>query len=126
MRVVLKHHTPLKVCSDAIRTCWQSFDKSDDGGEADLALIDRVGNKFKHSSTLEHLQMIWFFEEVNNLETKELIQLFEKNPFSYVTEKKDSHYIVSSNVRALQQLDLPSDTLSLLLPNEYSYLFRGI
>ena len=55
MEVHLKSYTPLVVCSDAIRECWQSQDKSDNGGSADLALIDRVGNKFKHASTLEHL-----------------------------------------------------------------------
>ena len=55
MQVVLNHYTPLQICSNAIRTCWQSFDKSDNGGERDRELIDRVGNKFKHSSTLEHL-----------------------------------------------------------------------
>ena len=49
------HHTPLSVCAHAIRTCWQSFDKSDGGGPVDMALIDRVGNKLKHASTLEHL-----------------------------------------------------------------------
>ena len=31
MRVELVHYTPLNVCSDAIRTCWQSQDKSDTG-----------------------------------------------------------------------------------------------
>lgn len=55
MRIELVNYTPLKVCSDAIRTCWQSHDKSDNGGEKDKALIDRVGNKNRHSSTLEHL-----------------------------------------------------------------------
>jgi len=54
-RVTLNHHTPLVICSNAIRTCWQSQDKSDNGGEKDQELINRVGNKFKHSSTLEHL-----------------------------------------------------------------------
>jgi len=54
-RVILNHHTPLVICSNAIRTCWQSQDKSDNGGEKDQELIERVGNKFKHSSTLEHL-----------------------------------------------------------------------
>lgn len=29
MNVTLNNHTPLVVCSDAIRTCWQSQDKSD-------------------------------------------------------------------------------------------------
>ncbi len=62
-KVELLHFTPLWVCSDAIRTCWDSGDKSDTHysdtgyfmGEKDLQLIDRVGNKFKHASTLEHL-----------------------------------------------------------------------
>lgn len=55
MTIALLNYTPLHICSNAIRTCWQSFDKGDNGGEKDLELIDRVGNKFKHSSTLEHL-----------------------------------------------------------------------
>jgi len=55
MTVTLLHHTPLEVCVHAIRTCHNSFDKSDNGGEKDKELIYRVGNKLKHSSTLEHL-----------------------------------------------------------------------
>lgn len=59
MEILLNSFTNLTVCSNAIRECWQSHDKSDsvDGvcGENDKDLIDRVGNKFKHSSTLEHL-----------------------------------------------------------------------
>lgn len=65
MKVTLKHYTPLEVCSMAIRTCWQSFDKSDDGGEKDLALIDRVGNKYKHSSTLEHLYYNFYIQDIS-------------------------------------------------------------
>ena len=76
MTVTLDHYTPLYIAAKAIRQCWQSQDKSDtelkyfdiaEGqvfelpshqitcGEADKALIDRVGNKHKHSSTLEHI-----------------------------------------------------------------------
>ena len=67
MKITLKHYTPLYLCSDAIRKCWDSSDKSDtyrlEGqdvfeviiGDNDKALINRVGNKNKHSSTLEHL-----------------------------------------------------------------------
>jgi thymidylate synthase (FAD) len=94
-KVALENYTPLWVGSEATRTCWSSFDKSDTKevwecavcnniseepfefndfghmqcnncgstdianyiktGEADRALIDRVGNKMKHASTLEHL-----------------------------------------------------------------------
>ncbi len=55
MEVICKHYTPLGIASQAIRTCWQSFEYSDDGGSKDKELIHRVGNIFRHSSTLEHL-----------------------------------------------------------------------
>ena len=71
MTVSLIYNTPLWVCAKAIRKCWASEDKSDtiltnsygyenpkNGvvcGEKDKALINRIGNQNKHSSTLEHL-----------------------------------------------------------------------
>ena len=81
MKVTLRHHTPLWVCSTAIRTCWDSHDKSDsfmdlDGeiicGDKDKELIDRVGNKFKHSSTLEHLVYSFRIEGVSRALLQEL------------------------------------------------------
>jgi thymidylate synthase (FAD) len=66
------HYTPLDVCAHAIRTCWQSFDKSDNGGEKDKALIDRVGNKYKHSSTLEHLYYNFFISGISRALLQEL------------------------------------------------------
>lgn len=72
MKVTLKHCTPLEVCSMAIRTCWQSFDKSDNGGEKDLSLIDRVGNKNKHSSTLEHLYYNFYIQGISRACLQEL------------------------------------------------------
>ena len=81
MTVELLHNTPLWVCAKAIRKCWASEDKSDSyynvdwctsiplskcdiptsdkeaiiTGDKDKELINRVGNKNKHKSTLEHL-----------------------------------------------------------------------
>lgn len=72
MEVELLHHTPLEICSRAIRTCWQSFDKSDNGGEKDRALIDRVGNKYKHSSTLEHLVYTFYIKGISRALLQEL------------------------------------------------------
>ncbi len=72
IETTLMHHTPLTVCAHAIRTCWQSFDKSDDGGEKDLALIDRVGNKYKHASTLEHLVYTFFISGISRALLQEL------------------------------------------------------
>ena len=72
IEITLMHYTPLTVCAHAIRTCWQSFDKSDDGGEKDLALIDRVGNKYKHASTLEHLVYTFFISGISRALLQEL------------------------------------------------------
>jgi len=72
MEVELLQHSNLKICAHAIRTCWQSFDKSDEGGEKDKELIDRVGNKFKHASTLEHLTYTFYIEGVSRALLQEL------------------------------------------------------
>ncbi len=72
MKTMLLHYTPLNVCAHAIRTCWQSFEKSDDGGEKDLALIDRVGNKFKHASTLEHITYNFYVQGISRACLQEL------------------------------------------------------
>jgi thymidylate synthase (FAD) len=72
MTVTLLHYTPIEICSNAIRTCWQSFDKSDGGGEKDRELIDRVGNKFKHSSTLEHLTYNFYIKGISRALLQEL------------------------------------------------------
>lgn len=72
MKISLLSHTDLKICSHAIRTCWQSFAKSDDGGEVDKELIERVGNKFKHASTLEHLNYTFYIKGISRACLQEL------------------------------------------------------
>lgn len=72
MNVQILQHTSLEVCAHAIRTCWQSFDKSDEGGEKDKDLINRVGNKFKHSSTLEHLSYTFYLSGISRALLQEL------------------------------------------------------
>lgn len=72
MQVTLLTHTPLNVCSHAIRTCWQSFERGDNGGEKDIELIDRVGNKFKHASTLEHLHYSFYIQGISRACLQEL------------------------------------------------------
>ncbi len=72
MKVDLLQHSSLEVCAHAIRTCWQSFDKSDDGGEKDKELINRVGNKFKHASTLEHLSYTFYISGISRALLQEL------------------------------------------------------
>lgn len=72
MEVTILEHTNLITCSIAIRTCWQSFKKSDNGGEKDKELIDRVGNKNKHKSTLEHLHYTFSIKGISRACLQEL------------------------------------------------------
>ncbi|EKG8178786.1 FAD-dependent thymidylate synthase, partial [Campylobacter upsaliensis] len=46
--------------------------KGDCGGEKDKELIDRVGNKFKHASTLEHLNYNFYIQEISRACLQEL------------------------------------------------------
>ena len=72
MKITLMQHTSLEVCAHAIRTCWQSFDNSYNGGKKDKDLINRVGNKFKHSSTLEHLVYTFYIVGISRALLQEL------------------------------------------------------
>ena len=76
MKITLENYTPLQVASKAIRSCWASGDKSDskDGecGELDKKLIHRVGNQYKHSSTLEHLYYNFYIKGISRAVLQEL------------------------------------------------------
>ncbi len=97
MKVTLLHNTPLWINAHGARTCWDSGEKSDteevvayarqeaimDGndcffnsdniiGPSDAALIDRVGNKFKHQSILEHVSYNFYIEGVSRALLQEL------------------------------------------------------
>lgn len=72
MNVELLNVTPLSILVKAIRTCWDSFDKSDNLGQKDLNLIDRVCNKNKHESTIEHIVFSFNIEGISRLCLQEL------------------------------------------------------
>lgn len=102
IKVTLLHHTPLYISSDGARTCWSSQDKSDTCkhthyhaaqtemcssecldcgslaideiviGPKDLALINRVGNEFRHSSILEHISFNFFIDGISRACLQEL------------------------------------------------------
>lgn len=86
MNVQLLHYTPLVVVESAIRTCWDSFDKSDSNfetysiGNNGLELIDRVGNKNKHKSVLEHAVQTF---RVSGISRATLIELTRHRMCSY-------------------------------------------
>jgi len=76
MNITLDNYTPLEIASKAIRSCWDSHNKSDscDGtlGEGDKKLIYRVGNQYKHSSTLEHIYYNFYISGISRAVLQEL------------------------------------------------------
>jgi thymidylate synthase (FAD) len=54
MKVELLHFTPIMIAVNAIRTCYNSCDKSDDLGERDIKLIKSIIAN-NHLSTVEHI-----------------------------------------------------------------------
>ena len=133
MKITLNHYTPLLICADAIRTCWQSFDKSDEGGEKDKELIDRVGNKFKHASTLEHLVYNFYIEGVSRALLQELArhrmaslsvkstrytlkELKQENSFTCKDVERASKYLVLTGVEMVDEMSLKAlENLRLVL-----------
>lgn len=123
MTVTLQQHTSLEVCASAIRTCWQSFDKSDGGGEKDRELIDRVGNKFKHASTLEHLIYTFYIKGISRALLQELArhrmaslsvkstrytlkELKKEKPFTYSDITRAKKYLVMTGVELVDEMSI--------------------
>jgi len=103
IKVELLQHTSLEVCATAIRTCWQSFDNSDEGGQKDKDLINRVGNKFKHSSTLEHLVYTFYISGVSRALLQELARHRMASP-----SVKSTRYTLKE-LKELKELDKDKD-----------------
>lgn len=138
MKVTLLHNTPLVVCSSAIRTCWASHDRSDDGGEKDKELIDRVGNKFKHSSTLEHLNYNFFIEGISRALLQELArhrmssfsvkstrytlkELKDETEFNWSEKTRAGKYLVYTDVDEVDSASIDAlERLRLILQNKIS------
>lgn len=119
-KVTLLHNTPLWIGSHGARTCWESHEKSDNGGPKDCELLDRVGNKFKHQSILEHVSYNFFIEGVSRALLQELSrhrmasysvkstrytlkELKEENPFStYIDHRAQAgKYLVYTGVESV-------------------------
>ena len=131
MQVTLLHHTPLTVCSNAIRTCWQSFDKSDNGGEKDRDLIDRVGNKFKHASTLEHLAYNFYIKGISRACLQELARhrmtsLSVKSTRYTLKELKDSGDIDYSKFLVFTENEVVDNASKMALDNLQKILQSGV
>jgi len=143
IKIELLHSTPLSICSHAIRTCWNSFNKSDNGGQKDLELIDRIGNKMKHESVKNHIHFTFYIEGIT---TKTLLALTRhdvgvefsvmstryttassvKSGKAKYTESK-SEFInkclqdINNMVNEAVSKNIANDEISLILPQSWQY-----
>lgn len=69
MKVDLLYNTPLWVVDKAISKCW---DKGCDISKPNLERIDRVANKNKHESTIEHLVYTFEIQDISRALLQEL------------------------------------------------------
>lgn len=106
MKVTLLFNTPLSICCEAIRTCWDSFKEeniykfpTDDIVESDKELMKKVIKKYKHESTFEHLVYHFNIEGVSRALLQEwarhrLQSLSVKSTRYTLKELKDIDYIL--------------------------------
>ncbi len=117
MEVTLLHYTPLWVCAKAIRTCWDSHDKSDsiDGvcGEKDRELIERVANKRKHGSVLRHLSYTF---DISGISTKTLLA-FTRHKAGVEFSLQSTRYTTKKRRQDLQFTRTPNDDINEKLQN---------
>lgn len=125
MQITLLNYTPLYITSHAMRTCYQSFDKGDNGGEKDRDLINRIGNIYKHSSTLEHLNYNFYIKGISRACLQELArhrhaslsvkstrytlkELKKQEPFSINELNRASEFIVLSENELVNEANISS------------------
>ena len=113
--VKLLYNTPLSVGVQAGRTAWQSFHKggnyetpTDDITKEDRDFLDRIANKHKHHSVIEHL--VYSFE-ISDI-SRALLQEFSRHRIQSLTVKS-TRYVMN---KELKQEDEFTD-----FDNEYDF-----
>lgn len=127
---------------------WGDSDCMPECGPADAALIDRVGNKFRHASILEHLTYCFFIEGISRACLQELSrhrmsspsvkssrytlkELKDELPFTSYTDIDSQEYLDDGYTRACKYLVMtPNDKVNrmsiLALDNLRDLIVDGI
>jgi thymidylate synthase (FAD) len=136
MEIKLLHNTPLDIANKAIGKCW---DKETDKPEERMY---RVGNKYKHSSTLEHIQYTFDIDGISRACLQELARhrhasMSVKSTRYTLKELKDSsnykdflvqtgndmidrrNFTFLSSVRSMLNEGLSNDIVKYMLPEAY-------
>lgn len=111
-KVKLLSYTPLEVINTAIRTCWDSHDKSDNLGEKDLDLIKRVILQNKHESCGEHCVFNFFIQGISRLNLMELTRhrlasySVKSTRYTLKELRNESEFTIKDKERASKYINL--------------------
>lgn len=103
MKVQLLNKPDMGIIIEAIRTCYDSMSKSDNLGEKDLALLEKIIDS-KHESVLEHMVFTFKITDISRACLQELAR------------HRIASYSVKSTRYTLKELrDTPDDELEKFL-----------
>lgn len=111
-KVKLLSYTPLEVINTAIRTCWDSHDKSDNLGEKDLDLIKRVLLQYRHDSCGEHCVFNFFIQGISRLNLMELTRhrlasySVKSTRYTLKELRNESEFTIKDKERASKYINL--------------------
>jgi len=108
--VELIYITPLWVADMAIGVCWDKQKPV-----CDIKRMDRIANKFKHRSTIEHIHIIFTTHDYA------IASVFRDNNFSIATPTNGT-WVITTNMRALGDMRFTDIDYEALLPEEYLFL----
>lgn len=122
------YKTPLSICVNAGRTCWESHEKggcymtpTDNIDDVDKEFLYRILKKHKHGSVAEHIRIIFKTTDT------ELVSFIKLNPFIKTSSSSQTEWFISTNLRAI--LEMPhnntKDMMIDLLGETYNFLFTN-
>lgn len=127
-RQIARHnYSPITSSAIAIRECYNTHSKSDNGGKKDKSLIERIGVSMRHSSTLEHLNFLVVLKPVLDKEKCDILLKHKYVETAIIgTEDKYGKVVLARvNMRVVIENSKLREELMSWIPKEYHYLLPG-
>lgn len=105
------------VVARAIRKCYSTEDKSDNGGPKDLKLINTVGVISKHASVLRHGTIVVDTKHLSCIKT---IDILRDSRFTYNSGK-----LIVTNLQQVLEMDVSISKKMEILPDYWHYLIKN-
>lgn len=129
MSIKRLYETPIRIVEMGINTCWDKHHTCVQG-EPSTEKMFRVIRKFRHSSTAENGRAI--FEFTLNKPTGDdelsdgvLYNEMVNNKYFNISSIGMGKYLVSTNLRAIIEIDIPVEVKKQMVSDEYHFLLEN-